>query len=519
MKKLWVLLFALIFTTSCATTVDNDRVIKLEQKVAELEGMVLMGMTEGAAASFYPFSAGLIGGQASKLDKISSVSQGDTAIGLLEGHATYGDAFMPYVADNSADAESPPEVVDPDEAGDIRWKLAKIYESGFYGSPTSAPTVSFNDKDGLGADKDAGAIFHNMSTITDGAEVSDARWSFLDAGTERTFTLWDGSAWQLKLGVMTDDYIGGDVAGYESIMFDFDTATDAEVGISSPSGATVLNFGSLDLVTTGLVPSRMDGTPGTSGTYVGLIITGVNAGEAITAGDIVYMDGTSNEWMLADADAAGEFPALGMAAANRKVIQSGQVSFNQCTPVSWGTITHWAIFDAESAGNMLAHGQLATSKTINPGNTPSVGTTETEVEINAGYASNYLANIVLDFAFRNQAFSQPTIYVALCTSVIVDADTGITIVDILEDTTGAQGYARVAHSSWNAASGGALDNNGVITFGPPTGDWGNVTACAIVDSITVGAGNLLFYDNSLDDNPDDGDTVTFPSGDLNVSVS
>jgi len=58
----------------------------------------------------------------------------------------------------------------------------------------------------------------------------------------------------------------------------------------------------------------IDGTPGSSGTYVGVVISGVNAGETITAGDIVYMDGTSNEWMLTDANVAGEFPAIGMAA-------------------------------------------------------------------------------------------------------------------------------------------------------------------------------------------------------------
>lgn len=58
-----------------------------------------------------------------------------------------------------------------------------------------------------------------------------------------------------------------------------------------------------------------DGTPSASGTYRGFIISGVNAGEAIDAGEIVYMDDTSNEWMLADADVVGEYPAIGMAAA------------------------------------------------------------------------------------------------------------------------------------------------------------------------------------------------------------
>jgi len=47
--------------------------------------------------------------------------------------------------------------------------------------------------------------------------------------------------------------------------------------------------------------------------YNGIFIAGKPAGETITQWDVVYLDGTSNEWMQADADAAGEFPARGIA--------------------------------------------------------------------------------------------------------------------------------------------------------------------------------------------------------------
>jgi hypothetical protein len=48
-------------------------------------------------------------------------------------------------------------------------------------------------------------------------------------------------------------------------------------------------------------------------TYDGFVIANKNAGETITQWDVVYLDGTSGEWMQADADAAGEFPARGIA--------------------------------------------------------------------------------------------------------------------------------------------------------------------------------------------------------------
>ena len=137
MKKFFILLFILLFV-GCATT--ND-IVRLEQQMTEFEEMALMSGTVGAGASFYPFSGGLTGGQAGKLDKITGVVQGDTAIGILEADATYGDAVLIYVADNSGDDESLPDVVDPDEAGTIRWKLVKVYGVELVGPLTQVDSV------------------------------------------------------------------------------------------------------------------------------------------------------------------------------------------------------------------------------------------------------------------------------------------------------------------------------------------------------------------------------------------
>jgi len=54
----------------------------------------------------------------------------------------------------------------------------------------------------------------------------------------------------------------------------------------------------------------------------------------------------------------------------------------------------------------------------------------------------------LGFAFRNQAFSQPNIHVALCTVDVGDTDTGLTITE-----PGAGAYARVDYGNWDDTHG------------------------------------------------------------------
>lgn len=199
------------------------------------------------------------------------------------------------------------------------------------------------------------------------------------------------------------------------------------------------------------------------------------------------------------------------AAASRKVENTSLVTFPKATG-AWGTITHWALFDALTAGNMMAHGSLAVSKTVVSGNTPSVAANEVDVEFSAGAISNYLALKLLDRAFRNQAYTVPTIYIALTTAIISDSSTGSTITE-----PAGNGYARDAHSAWSAAAAGATDNTGAIEFANPSGSWGTITYAAILDALT--AGNLLFYADITDQTPDNGDTVQFPDGDLDVSIS
>lgn len=49
--------------------------------------------------------------------------------------------------------------------------------------------------------------------------------------------------------------------------------------------------------------------------YSGPVLVGLNGGETIAQWETVYFDGTANEWLLADSDGSGTYPASGFATA------------------------------------------------------------------------------------------------------------------------------------------------------------------------------------------------------------
>ncbi len=218
------------------------------------------------------------------------------------------------------------------------------------------------------------------------------------------------------------------------------------------------------------------------------------------------------------------------AAASRKVVQSGAVTFDQASG-SWGTVTHWALVDSgtHGAGNMLAHGAFSASFTPVSGNTPSVADGQVQVEVSAssgeGFTS-YLVHKLLDLMFRNTAYAQPATYAALLDQTGADTDTTLTTAG---KEVGGTGYARVlvnksggASPAWEAVSGGVTQNQHDITF--PTvgaGGWSQLVGMALVDSGTLDAGNVLAYDNDqvVDQTPAAGDTVKFVAGALDASLS
>lgn len=209
------------------------------------------------------------------------------------------------------------------------------------------------------------------------------------------------------------------------------------------------------------------------------------------------------------------------AASSRRVTQSGSISFPTLN-ASLGTATHFAVVDSATygAGNVLGIGALAASKQLVSGNTPTLASGEVYIEISAGKCSNYLSDKLLDFMFRNQAFTRPATYVFLTTATIADSNTGSTVTE-----PSGNAYARKqvnvnggSSPTWTLASSGALENTHDITMATATGSWGTVVAAGVADASS--AGNMLIYDNTVADQAvGNGDTVVFAAGAWDVSIS
>lgn len=210
-------------------------------------------------------------------------------------------------------------------------------------------------------------------------------------------------------------------------------------------------------------------------------------------------------------------------AASRSITQDADVQFPQASGGSWGTVSHWAIVDTNTygSGNVLAHGAFDTGKTINDGNTATVPSGEISVSFSAGEISTSLADDLLGLMFDNVAYSAPDTYVALIiTNPVTDGMTGSTIT---EPSGGS--YARVqvnvnggSSPTWDLAASGLVDNTHAIDFPTASAAWGTIIAVAICSAST--SGDLLFYDNDMTDQAvGDGDSVSFPIGDLDITMS
>lgn len=119
--------------------------------------------------------------------------------------------------------------------------------------------------------------------------------------------------------------------------------------------------------------------------------------------------------------------------------------------------------------------------------------------------SNYTENKLVDHILRGLAWTAPTtVYLALCTSAPSDASTGATIAEA-SYTGYARGSLACNYSNWkgtggettntpSAGTGGASTNAAIITCGSDASSGPTVvTHFAVLDSGTVGAGNVLFY--------------------------
>jgi len=125
-----------------------------------------------------------------------------------------------------------------------------------------------------------------------------------------------------------------------------------------------------------------------------------------------------------------------------------------------------------------------------------------------GSISDFLEDELIDHVFDTGAYSPPTIYVALSTTEPADDGTNV--------TEPADGYARVAHSSWDAAASRLTENTGTVTFPQASGSWGTITHYALYDAPTdgnmLGAGAL-----SVSKDVVTGNTPTIADGEIEIS--
>jgi hypothetical protein len=124
----------------------------------------------------------------------------------------------------------------------------------------------------------------------------------------------------------------------------------------------------------------------------------------------------------------------------------------------------------------------------------------------AGF-SRYYQRALLNHALKGTALTQPTnIYVALLTASA--------------ECTGT-GYAREICNGWSAASDAdpsVSSNSAAIDFGTGAADWGVLTRFALYDNSS--GGNLLVDITALTAQKtiNAGDPVSFPIGDLDISL-
>lgn len=106
-----------------------------------------------------------------------------------------------------------------------------------------------------------------------------------------------------------------------------------------------------------------------------------------------------------------------------------------------------------------------------------------------GSKSDFLENKTLDTALRNGSYTgATTVYSALYTVIPSDSTAGT------EVTNAASGYTRVAttFSTAGATVTGQTVNIGAVTFATAAAAY-TVVGWAVLDTSTVGAGNILYW--------------------------
>lgn len=119
-----------------------------------------------------------------------------------------------------------------------------------------------------------------------------------------------GANLTLRSGIGTGNSTGS------SLIFQTPTTTTSGTGAQTSTTRLTINetAATLDVPLAG-AKVRRSASLATDDTYTGADLSGVNAGATIAQWEAVYLDASATEWLLADANGSGTYPARGLAVA------------------------------------------------------------------------------------------------------------------------------------------------------------------------------------------------------------
>lgn len=129
-------------------------------------------------------------------------------------------------------------------------------------------------------------------------------------------------------------------------------------------------------------------------------------------------------------------------------------------------------------------------------------------------ASNYLEEAILNYFFRNQSISKPTVlYVALYKTNPTDSDTGSEV-----NGGGYQRQAVTFDAPSQQGERGVIANTNTVEFPQATNEWGEIAYFGIRDARE--GGNLLTYGTfNKPQTITEGTQFAIKQGDLTISVA
>lgn len=122
--------------------------------------------------------------------------------------------------------------------------------------------------------------------------------------------------------------------------------------------------------------------------------------------------------------------------------------------------------------------------------------------------SDYAENAILNHVFRNVALTSPAaVYLALYTTAPTDAGGGTEV--------SGGGYARQA-ITFGAPASGVISNTSAVSLTATGANFGTITAVGVFDAAS--GGNLVAWDGIVSATINDGDTISFPIGEIDISL-